>query len=38
MFSARELRIAGGRGIDALVFTAGIGEHAWQIRSPFCSN
>jgi acetate kinase len=24
-------------GIDALVFTAGIGEHAWQIRSDVCS-
>ncbi len=24
-------------GIDALVFTAGIGEHAWQIRSAVCS-
>jgi acetate kinase len=24
-------------GIDAFVFTAGIGEHAWQIRSAVCS-
>jgi acetate kinase len=24
-------------GIDALVFTAGIGEHAWQIRRDVCS-
>jgi acetate kinase len=29
--------MAAAGGIDALVFTAGIGEHAWQIRSPFCS-
>jgi acetate kinase len=28
---------AAAGGIDALVFTAGIGEHAWQIRSAVCS-
>jgi acetate kinase len=28
---------AAAGGIDALVFTAGIGEHAWQIRSDVCS-
>jgi acetate kinase len=28
--------VAAAGGIDALVFTAGIGEHAWQIRSAVC--
>jgi acetate kinase len=25
-------------GIDAFVFTAGIGEHAWQVRKKICEN
>jgi acetate kinase len=29
--------VAAAGGIDAVVFTAGIGEHAWQIRSAVCS-
>jgi acetate kinase len=30
--------VAALRGLDALVFTGGIGEHAWQIRSRVCED
>jgi acetate kinase len=30
--------VAALRGLDALVFTGGIGEHAWQIRSRVCQD